>query len=141
MDIKPYASLTSTYCPNMLVPKRRCCKQLSFWLFGLMLGFCSLWQVWDQCTKFMEGSTTISLERRNRGNIPLPIIALCMKQRFKDGVLASFGLPDDFFDNRKRTSLHLQAMPNLAEVWNNATWSLDDLQIDWTQYRCMILAC
>ena len=126
---------------NMLVRKRRCCKQLSFWLFGLILGLCSIWQVWDQCTKFMKGSTTISLERINIGKIPLPTIALCMRQRFKDGVLASFGLPEDFFDNRDRTELDMQAMPNLAEVWNNATWSLDDLQIDSTQYRCMIHAC
>ena len=63
-----------------------------------------------------------------------------MKQRFKDGVLASIGLPDDFFDNRRRTELELQTMPNLAETWTNATWSQEDLQIDWSQYRCMFHA-
>lgn len=124
----------------MLVCRRSCCKQLSIWIFGLILGLCSMWQVWDQCTKFMEGSTTISLERVNQENIPLPIIALCMKQQLKNGVLASIGLPDDFFDNRRTTGLDLQHFPNLAEIWNNATWSLEDLQVDLSKYRCMSYA-
>ena len=100
---------------------------------------CAVWQVWEQCVKFLEGSTTISLEKVQKKHVPLPHIALCMKQRYRDGVLASMGLPDDFFDNRRRTELELRgAFPDLNATWNNVTWSLEDMNIDWSRYKGML---
>ena len=59
------------------------------WLLALILGLCSLWQVEEVLVRFIEGSTTTTLEKEHNEHLPLPKVALCMKQRYNYGALGT----------------------------------------------------
>ena len=100
-------------------------------LLALMLVLCSLWQVQEVLVKFIEGSTTTTLEKLHNNHLPLPKVALCMQERYNYGVLAAMGLPNDYFsENRHRTELDMERpFLDLNQTWLNATWSREDVQM------------
>ena len=80
--------------------------------------------------KFFEGATTETMEKQHNDYLPLPPIALCMRQRYKPGALVALGLPQDFFENAWMSKLDLQKpFPDLKEAWEHATWSKEDIRI------------
>ena len=101
------------------------------WLLALILGMCSLWQVEEVLVKFIEGSTTTTLEKQHNDHLPLPKVALCMKRRYNYGALAAMGLPDDYFsEHRHRTEIDRESpFPDLNQTWLKATWSREDVQM------------
>ena len=80
-------------------------KVFAKWLLALVLGICSVWQVWEQLTKFLEGSTTTTLEKVNLEYLPMPLIVLCSSQRYKYDALTDMGLPKNFLDNHRMENL------------------------------------
>ena len=100
-------------------------------LLALMLVMCSLWQVQEVLVKFIEGSTTTTLEKLHNNHLPLPKVALCMQERYNYGALAAMGLPNDYFsENRHRTELDMERpFLDLNQTWLNATWSREDVQM------------
>ena len=120
------------YVGNVALLKMRAGKQrYAKWLLYIILGICSLWQVREVLVKFIEGSTTTTLEQRHNSHLPLPKVAFCLKQRYKYEALAAMGLPADYFsENRHRTEFDTESQfPELNETWLKATWSREDLQI------------
>ena len=101
-------------------------------LLGMILGIISLWQVWEQLTKFFEGSTTTSLEKVNNKYLPQPLIVLCSSQRYKYDVLTKMGLPKNFLDNHRNRYLPGK-FPDLNETWHKATWSPEDFDFFWQE--------
>ena len=118
-------------CPLV---KRGCIKRCARLLLALVLGICSFWLVWEQLTKFLEGSTTTTVEKIKHEYLPMPLIALCSNQRYKQGALRSVGLPKDFLDNYQMKDLPVQ-FPDLNYTWNMATWSPDDFDLYWKHYE------
>ena len=100
-------------------------------LLALVLVLCALWQVQEVLVKFIEGSTTTTLEKEHNDYLSLPKVALCMKERYNYKALAAMKLPDDHFsENRYRTpnDTMLQIL-DLNQTWLNATWSREDIQM------------
>ena len=122
-----------THCPSM---KQGWIKLCVKWLLALIMGICSLWQVWEQLTKFLEGSTTTSLEKVNHEHLPLPLIVLCSSQRYKYDVLADMGLPKNFLDDHRQNHLPGK-FPDLNETWLKATWSREDFDFYWQHGKSM----
>ena len=108
-----------------------CRQRYAEWLLALILGACSLWQVEEVLVKFIEGSTTTTLEKQHNDHLPLPKVAICMKRRYNYGALAAMGLPDDYFsENRHRTEFEMESpFPDLNQTWLKATWSREDVQM------------
>ena len=109
-------------------------KVFAKWLLALVLGICSVWQVWEQLTKFLEGSTTTSLEKVNLAYLPMPMIIMCSSQRYKYDALTDMGLPKNFLDDHRMKYL-LGKFPDLNQTWLKATWSLDDFDLFWQAYE------
>ena len=109
-------------------------KQICTLFLCLVLGICALFQVWEELTKFLEGSITTSLEKVNHKYLPLPLVVLCSSQRYKHDVLSDMGLPKNFLDDHRATYLPGQ-FPDLNETWQKATWSRDDFAIYWQPYE------
>ena len=109
-------------------------KAFARWLLALVLVMCSVWQVWEQLTKFLEGSTTTSLEKVNRAYLPMPMIVMCSSQRYKYDALTEMGLPKNFLDDHRLKDLPVQ-FPDLNQTWLKATWSLDDFNLFWLAYE------
>ena len=120
--------------PPICFHKSKACVK---YLLALSLVFWSLWLVWDLCLKFLRGSTTTVHEQEQRGYLALPHFLLCNKQRYKTDELADMELPEDFFDNwTDRTKFrHNDSFPDLNATWNRATWSRDDIGIDYRRYE------
>ena len=115
------------HCPPM---KRRWSKLFSKCLLALILGICSIWQVWEQITKFLEGGTTTSLEKVHNKYLPLPQIVLCSSKRYKYDVLTDMGLPKNFLDDHRKKHISGK-FPDLNDTWLKATWSREDFDFDW----------
>ena len=109
-------------------------KVFARWLLALVLGMCSVWQVWEQLTKFLEGSTTTSLEKVNRAYLPMPMMVMCSSQRYKYDALTEMGLPKNFLDNHRMKDLPVK-FPDLNQTWIMATWSADDFNLFWQVYE------
>ena len=109
-------------------------KVFAKWLLALVLGICSIWQVWEQLTKFLEGSTTTTLEKVNLAYIPMPMIIMCSSQRYKYDALIDMGLPKNFLDDHRMKSLPI-TFPDLNQTWLNATWAFDDFDLFWQVYE------
>ena len=107
------------------------------WLLALVLGICSVWQVWEQLTKFLEGSTTTTLEKVNLEYLPMPLIVLCSSQRYKYDALTDMGLPKNFLDDHRMKYLPGR-FPDLNQTWLRATWSEDDFDLFWQAYEGML---
>ena len=107
-------------------------------LLAIVLGICSLWQVWDLCLKFFGGSTTIAIAHRPNDYLPLPKFLLCQKDRYKKEELSSMGLPDNFLNSGDRFN-HTHPFPDLNATWQRATWPLQELEIDWNFYEGMTI--
>ena len=101
------------------------------WLLAVILGACALLQVQEVLVKFIEGSSTTTLEKEHNDHLPLPKVALCMKQRYNYGALAAMDLPNDYFsENRHRTEFEMGGpFPDLNQTWLRATWSKEDVQM------------
>ena len=129
--------------PEEKKPTPKCCcildilrtnnwkKKYANCLLALVLVMCSLWQVEEVLFKFIEGSTTATLEKQQNEHLPLPRVALCMKQRYNYRALAAMGLPDDYFSEyRHRTEFDMKRQfSDLNQTWLNATWSKEDIQM------------
>ena len=100
-------------------------------LLALVLVLCALWQVQEVLVKFIEGSTTTTLEKEHNDYLSLPKVALCMKERYNYKALATMGLPNDYFsENRHRTQFDTtDKILDLNQTWLNATWSREDIQM------------
>lgn len=117
------------------------CKMLSVkpiakYALAIVLGICSLWQVWDLCLKFFGGSTTIAIGHQPNDYLPLPKFLLCQKDRYKKEELSSMGLPHNFLDSGNKFN-HTYQFPDLNATWQRATWPLQELKIDWNFYEGM----
>ena len=106
-------------------------KKFANCLLAFILVTCSLFQVHEVLVKFIEGSTTTTLEKQHNNHLPLPKVALCMKRRYNYGALGTMGLPVDYFsENRHRTEFDMERpFPDLNQTWLNATWSKEEVQM------------
>ena len=106
-------------------------KKFANCLLAFILVTCSLFQVHEVLVKFIEGSTTTTLEKQHNNHLPLPKVALCMKRRYNYGALGTMGLPVDYFsENRHRTEFDMERpFPDLNQTWLNATWSNEEVQM------------
>ena len=104
------------------------------YLLAIVLGICSLWQVWDICLKFFGRSTTIAIAHRPNDHLPLPKFLLCQRNRYKKDVLSSMDLPENFLDSGIKFN-HSHPFPDLNATWQNATWPLQEFEIDWDYYE------
>ena len=123
------------HCPPI---KYNWIKFIAKCILSLILGICSIWQVWGQLTKFLEGGTTISLEKVANKYLSFPLIVLCSSQKYKHHVLTDMGLPKNFLDDHRKK--HLPGIfPNLNETWIGATLSQDDFDIYWPTHKGKIM--
>ena len=118
-------------CPLV---KRNWIKRCASLLLALVLGVCSFFLVWEQLTKFLEGSTTTTVEKVKHEYLPLPLMVLCSNQRYKLDALRSVGLPENFLDSHRMKDLPVQ-FPDLNYTWHMATWSPDDFNLYWQYYE------
>ena len=118
-------------CPQV---KRSWIKRCASLLLALVLGVCSFWLVWEQLTKFLEGSSTTTVEKVKHEYLPMPLIVLCSNQRYKHDYLTSVGLPTNFLDNYQMKELAVP-FPDLNHTWHMATWSPDDFSLHWKRYE------
>ena len=114
--------------------KHKWIKLCAKWFLALIMGVFSIWQVWEQLSKFWEGSTTTSLGVVDNEYLPLPLIVLCSSQRYKHDVLTDMGLPKNFLDDHKANYM-AGKFPDLNETWLRATWSKEDFDLYWPPYE------
>ena len=106
-------------------------RHYAHFLLALVLVACSLWQCQEVLVKYIEGSTTTTVEKEHNDHLSLPKVALCMKERYNYKALATMGLPNDYFsENRHRTQFDtMDKILDLNQTWLNATWSREDIQM------------
>ena len=113
-------------------------KSQARYLLAIVFASCSLWLVWDLCSKYFSGLTTILTVQEYKENLPLPKLLLCSDKRYKQDELASMGLPTDFFDslspdlNMFRSN---DSFPNLNVTWQRSTLNTTDFDMDWEAYE------
>ena len=115
-------------------------KAYAKYIFALIFGLCSLWLVWDHCFKFFGGSTTILREQHHKDFLPLPKFLLCLKERYKNGVLSAMDLPEDLFSSRYLDEGNFNQkdkFPDLNATWQRATWPIEELNVEWSKYQGM----
>ena len=110
------------------------------YLIALVLGICSLWQVWDLCSKFLDRSTTIAIGHQQNDYLPLPKFLLCNKNRYNKEELSSMGLPENFLDSGKRFN-KTEVFPDINTTWQRGTWQLQEMEIDWNFYEGIFTTC
>ena len=108
-------------------------------LLALVMCTLSIFLVWDLCLKFLNGSTTMSMEQIDEDYLALPPLLLCSKQRYKKEALAAAGLPANFWeeDDGWSAAFHSEPFPDLNDTWLKATWPNEDLQAGWHKYEGM----
>ena len=65
-------------------------------------------------------------------NLDFPQVTFCVLYQFKRDVLFDMGLPDDFLvpgSPKTSDTLGNRSMPDIAEVWENATYSEKEFNI------------
>ena len=85
-----------------------------------------------QILKFIESKTTQTWEKVPQKNLDFPQVTFCVLHQFKRGVLFDMGLPDDFLvpgSPKTSDTLGNRSMPDIAEVWENATYSEKEFNI------------
>ena len=113
-------------------------KSRAKYFLALVFGICSLWLVWDHCSKFLSDSTTVVRQQQQNDYLPLPRLMLCNNERYNEKELEAMNLPEDFFDNRHPDISKLKernSFPNLNDTWQRATWPKNEIQIDWNRYE------
>ena len=118
-------------CPLVKQSLNKRCASL---FLALVLGVCSFWLVWEQLAKFLERSSTTTVEKVKHEYLPMPLIVLCSSQRYKHDYLTSVGLPKDFLDNYRMKELPVP-FPDLNHTWHMATWSPYDFSWHWKRYE------
>ena len=85
-----------------------------------------------QIIKYIEGKTTQTWEKVPCKNLDFPQVTFCVKYQFKREALLDMGLPDDFLiggNPKTSASLGNKSMPDLAQVWENGTYSQPEFDI------------
>ena len=89
-----------------------------------------------QVVKFFEKQTVQTTERKFVEELDVPQVIFCTKYPFKFNVLENMGFNDTFLLVQPTTYLENINIPDTTEVWENGTYSMDELSIGW-----MILYC
>ena len=109
-------------------------------LLTLVLCIPSILLVWDLCLKFYHGATTLTVEQIDEDYLSLPPILLCSKRAYKKEELSAMGLPQNFLYERDRSKASRpEPFPDLKETWHKATWSNEDLQVEWSRYEGTVM--
>ena len=85
-----------------------------------------------QVNKYIEGKTTQTWEKVPQKHLDFPQMTFCVLYQFKREALLDMGLPDDFLiagNPKNSATLGNKSMPNIEEVWENATYSETEFNI------------
>ena len=61
----------------------------------------------------------------------VPQVVFCTKLPFKNDVLSRMGLTEDFLSPMWKTYMEDLDIADLNQVWENATYSMNELSIKW----------
>ena len=61
----------------------------------------------------------------------VPQVVFCTKLPFKTDVLSRLGLTEDFLSPMWKTYMEDLNIADLNQVWENATYSMNELSIKW----------
>ena len=89
-----------------------------------------------QVVKFFEGQTVQTTERKFVEELDVPQVIFCTKYPFKFNVLENMGFNDTFLLVQPTTYLENINIPDTNEVWENGTYSMDELSIGWRMMYC-----
>ena len=85
-----------------------------------------------QVLKYIEAKTTQTFEKVPQENLDFPQVTFCVKYQFKREALSDMGLPEDFLiggNPKTPESLGNKSMPDIAEAWENGTYSQPEFDI------------
>ena len=86
----------------------------------------------SQVDKYIKGKTTQTWEKVPQKLLDFPQMTFCVLYQFKKEALSDMGLPDDFLiagNPKNSATLGNKSMPNIEEVWENATYSETEFNI------------
>ena len=81
--------------------------------------------------KFYEGQTVQTTERETFEEIEVPQVVFCIKLQFKTDVLTKLGLDHNFLYPYLHLHMENDSIPDMKEVWENATYSINETSITW----------
>ena len=82
--------------------------------------------------KFYEGQTVQTIERETFEEIEVPQVVFCVKLQFKTDVLTKLGLQESFLYPHSPTYMENVSIPDIKELWENATYNINETAIRWT---------
>ena len=89
-----------------------------------------------QVVKFFEKQTVQTTERQVVEELDVPQVIFCTKYPFKFNVIENMGLNDTFLTLYPTTYLENINISDTNEVWENGTYSMDELSIGWRIMYC-----
>ena len=117
------------YFKSVLGDKKKWLK----WILTITCLVLSIFIVKEQCNKYKSGNTTISIDKQYNDALELPQVTICMDRPYKKDVLEEYGLAQRFFLS-PNSSYGNKTFPNLTTLWNEATYSEEELDISWQLY-------
>ena len=84
-----------------------------------------------QVVKFFEEQTIQTTERRFEEELEVPQVVFCTKFPFKTDMMTEMGFREKFLLVKPHTYLENKNITDLNDVWENGTYSMDELSIGW----------
>ena len=89
-----------------------------------------------QVVKFFEKQTVQTTERQVVEEMDVPQVIFCTKHPFKFNVIENMGFNDTLLLLYPTTYFENINISDTNEVWENGTYSMDELSIRWSLMYC-----
>ena len=82
--------------------------------------------------KFYLGKRIQTTDRETVEEIEVPKVVFCTQHSVKTDVLLNMGYEENFLRTQFHTYMEDFTIPDINEVWENATYSMEELSINWS---------